>query len=280
MQSISDVNREIADIRHVYASLKAGSKAHQVHRQRGAAVIVGIAVAGRPGDRVVERRRSRPSAGRRSTATSPPSPGSRAAQLTRCTRCCAWPRTRCRPARNPDGRCGRSAVAAAAGLRTADQHIRPALATITIRGETVTLGQETYVKYREDSDAAVREQVFKAFLARLQVVPAHDRRDLRRAPARRRVRRPRTQVRRLAAVEAGPGQHARYRLPYPGGRGQRRPARCRRYLKLRGRLLGIQGQKYSDIYAELVKAPRTYTLGEAEAITLKAWRRWATTTSN
>ena len=42
-----------------------------------------------------------------------------------------------------------------------------------------------------------------------------------------------------------------------------------RYLKLRGRLQGLKDPKYSDIYGELVKAPRTYTLGEAEALTLQ-----------
>src|ERR1019366_1884920 len=34
---------------------------------------------------------------------------------------------------------------------------------ITVRGQKVTLDQETYVKFREDRDPVVRDQVFKAF---------------------------------------------------------------------------------------------------------------------
>ncbi|MEP6503774.1 MAG: M3 family oligoendopeptidase, partial [Betaproteobacteria bacterium] len=42
-----------------------------------------------------------------------------------------------------------------------------------------------------------------------------------------------------------------------------------KYMKLRARLLGLKEQKYSDLYAAVVKPPRTYTLGEAEALTLQ-----------
>jgi oligoendopeptidase F len=142
--------------------------------------------------------------------------------------------------------------------------------TITIRGQKVTLDQETYVKYREDRDPKVREQVFQTFwpvyksfqrtigaiyVAHLRGVVfdarAHKFADSLQAKLSQ-DNTPDTVYRTLVA-EANAG------LPT-----------LQRYLKLRGRLLGLKQQKYSDIYAELVKAPRTYTLGEAEALTLQA----------
>ena len=140
---------------------------------------------------------------------------------------------------------------------------------ITVRGKKVTLDQETYVKLREDGDAKVRELVFKSFwpvyksfqrtigaiyVAHLRgvVFDAHAHKfDTSLQSKLSQDNTPDTVYRTLVA-EANAG------LPT-----------LQRYLKLRGRLLGLKEQKYSDIYAELVKAPRTYTLGEAEALTLK-----------
>jgi oligoendopeptidase F len=141
---------------------------------------------------------------------------------------------------------------------------------ITVRGKKVTLDQETYVKLREDGDPKVRELVFKSFwpvyksfqrtigaiyVAHLRGVVfdarAHKFDDSLQAKLSQ-DNTPEAVYRTLVA-EANAG------LPT-----------LQRYLKLRGRLLGLKDQKYSDIYAELVKAPRTYTLGEAEALTLKA----------
>ena len=141
--------------------------------------------------------------------------------------------------------------------------------TITVRGKKVTLDQETYVKLREDGDPKVRDQVFKTFWPVFKsfqrtigaIYVAHLRGVVFDARAHKfddslqsKLSQDNTPdaVYRTLVAEANAG------LPT-----------LQRYLKLRGRLLGIKDQKYSDIYAELVKAPRTYTLGEAEALTLK-----------
>jgi oligoendopeptidase F len=141
--------------------------------------------------------------------------------------------------------------------------------TITVRGKKVTLDQETYVKLREDGDPKVRDQVFKAFwpvyksfqrtigaiyAAHLRgvVFDAHAHKFDTSLQAKLSEGNTPDTVYRTLVAEANAG------LPT-----------LQRYLKLRGRLLGLKEQKYSDIYAELVKAPRTYTLGEAEALTLK-----------
>ena len=141
--------------------------------------------------------------------------------------------------------------------------------TITVRGKKVTLDQETYVKLREDGDPKVRELVFHSFypvyksfqrsigaiyVAHLRgvVFDAHAHKFDTSLQAKLSQDNTPDTVYRTLVAEANAG------LPT-----------LQRYLKLRGRLLGIKDQKYSDIYAELVKAPRTYTLGEAEALTLK-----------
>ena len=140
---------------------------------------------------------------------------------------------------------------------------------ITVRGKKVTLDQETYVKLREDGDAKVREQVFKSFwpvyksfqrtigaiyVAHLRgvVFDAHAHKFDDSLQSRLSQDNTPDAVYRTLVTEANAG------LPT-----------LQRYLRLRARLLGLKDQKYSDIYAELVKAPRTYTLGEAEALTLK-----------
>jgi oligoendopeptidase F len=141
--------------------------------------------------------------------------------------------------------------------------------TITVRGKKVTLDQETYVKLREDRDPKVRDQVFKSFwpvyksfqrtigaiyVAHLRGVIFDARAHKFDSTLQAKLSEANTPdaVYRTLVTEANAG------LPT-----------LQRYLKLRGRLLGLKEQKYSDIYAALVKAPRTYTLGEAEALTLK-----------
>ena len=141
--------------------------------------------------------------------------------------------------------------------------------SITVRGKKVTLDQETYVKLREDADPKVRELVFKSFwpvyksfqrtigaiyVAHLRgvVFDAHAHKYDSALQAKLAEANTPDAVYRSLVAEANAG------LPT-----------LQRYLKLRGRMLGLKDQKYSDIYAELVKAPRTYTLGEAEALTLK-----------
>ena len=141
--------------------------------------------------------------------------------------------------------------------------------TITIRGKKVTLDQETYVKYREDGDAKVREQVFHAFWPVFKsfqrtigaIYAAHLRGVVFDAHAHK------YDTSLQARLSDGDTPDAVYRtLVAEANAGL---PTLQRYLKLRGRLQGIAQPKYSDIYAELVKAPRTYTLGEAEALTLK-----------
>jgi len=140
---------------------------------------------------------------------------------------------------------------------------------ITVRGKKVTLDQETYVKLREDGDPKVRELVFHSFypvykafqrtigaiyVAHLRGVVFDARAHKFDSSLQGKLSQDNTPdtVYRTLVSEANAG------LPT-----------LQRYLKLRGRLLGLKEQKYSDTYAELVKAPRTYTLGEAEALTLE-----------
>ncbi len=141
---------------------------------------------------------------------------------------------------------------------------------VTIHGKLVTLDQETYVKYRDDQDPKVRAQVFHAFwpvyksfertigtiyTAHLKGVTfdAHVRKyDSGLADALSGNNTP-DAVYRTLVTEANAG------LPT-----------LQRYLKLRGKMLGLKEQKYSDVYAALVKPPRSYTLGEAEQLTLQA----------
>ena len=141
--------------------------------------------------------------------------------------------------------------------------------TITVRGQKVTLDQETYVKFRSDHDPKVREQVFHAFwpvyksfqstIGALYV--AH----LRGVVFDARAHKFDTSLQ--AKLADGNTPDAVYRtLVAETNAGL---PTLQRYLKLRGRLQGLKDPKYSDIYGELVKAPRTYTLGEAEALTLQ-----------
>jgi oligoendopeptidase F len=141
--------------------------------------------------------------------------------------------------------------------------------TITIRGKKVTLDQETYVKYREDRDPKVRDQVFKQFWPVWKsfqrsigsIYVAHLRGVVFDARAHK------FDSALQAKLSEGNTPDAVYRtLVAETNAGL---PTLQRYLKLRGRLLGLKDQKYSDIYAALVKAPRDYTLGEAEALTLK-----------
>jgi oligoendopeptidase F len=140
---------------------------------------------------------------------------------------------------------------------------------ITVHGKTVTLDQETYVTLRNDPDPKVREQVFKAFWPvfkaytrtigaiyethlRAQVFDAREHKyDSVLAAKTSGLNTPEAVYRTLIA-EANAG------LPV-----------LQRYLKMRGKLLGLKDQKYSDVYATLAKAPRTYTLGEAEQLVLQ-----------
>jgi len=141
--------------------------------------------------------------------------------------------------------------------------------TVTIRGKKVTLDQETYVKLREDGDPKVRDLVFKSFwpvfkefqrtigaiyVAHLKGVVFDARSHKYDNALQSKLAQDNTPeaVYRTLVTETNAG------LPT-----------LQRYLKLRARMLGLKEQKYSDTYAELVKAPRTYTLGEAEALTLQ-----------
>ncbi len=141
---------------------------------------------------------------------------------------------------------------------------------ITVRGKKMTLDQETYVALRDDRDPVVREQVFKAFWPVYKsyqrtigalyaghlhgtVFNARSRKfDSSLAMAQSRDNTPEAVYRTLVA-ETNAG------LPT-----------LQRYLKMRGRLLGLKSQKYSDVYVPLAKPPREYTLAEAEQITLQA----------
>ena len=142
--------------------------------------------------------------------------------------------------------------------------------TITVHGKKRRLDQETYVALRDDRDPKVREQVFKAFWPVYKsfertigaIYTAHLRGTVFQARARKydtsldmavsQDNTP-TSVYRTLVAETNAG------LPT-----------LQRYLKIRQRLLGLKSQTYADVYVPLANPPRTYTLAEAEAITLEA----------
>jgi len=266
MQSISDVNREIARL-DVYASLKADADtqvtANQALRQQSSALQsqVGEATAWE---------------GPEVTAIGQAKIDGYIAAEPRLAPHAYALHTMLRLAAHTLSASEEALMAGAADPLSQPQQVYELLTNadlpwpvITIRGQKVTLDQETYVKYREDRDPKVRDQVFKSFwpvyksfqrtigaiyVAHLRGVVFDARAHKFDDSLQSKLSQDNTPdtVYRTLVTEANAG------LPT-----------LQRYLKLRGRLLGIQDQKYSDIYAELVKAPRTYTLGEAEALTLK-----------
>ncbi len=141
---------------------------------------------------------------------------------------------------------------------------------ITVRGKTMLLNQETYIKLRDDPDPTVRDQVFKAYYPVFKsfertigaIYAAH----LRGVVFAARAHKYETSLQaRLASTNTPDAVYRTLIAETNAGL-----PTLQRYLKLRGKLLGLKEQKYSDIYAALVKPPRTYTLGEAEALTLQA----------
>lgn len=141
---------------------------------------------------------------------------------------------------------------------------------ITVHGKPVRLDAETYGKLRDDSDPAVREQVFKAYwggyAAYQRTFGATYTANLRSKTFDARAHKYDDTLQ--AQLDSANTPAAVYRtLVAEANAGL---PTLQRYLRLRGRLLGLEQQHYSDVYAELAKAPRTYTLGEAEALTLQA----------
>ncbi|HEX4511240.1 MAG TPA: M3 family metallopeptidase, partial [Burkholderiaceae bacterium] len=142
--------------------------------------------------------------------------------------------------------------------------------TLTVNGKKRRLDQETYVALRADRDPQVRAQIFKAFFPVYQayqrtfgaIYVAHLDGDVFTARSRKYASsldlavsqdNTPTQVYRTLVAETNAG------LPT-----------LQRFLKVRARLLGLKNPQYSDVYAPLAPPPRTYTLGEAEALTLEA----------
>jgi oligoendopeptidase F len=142
--------------------------------------------------------------------------------------------------------------------------------TITVNGKKQRLDQETYVALRADRDPKVRAQVFKAFWPVYQayqrtigaIYVAHLDGQVFDSRARKfatsldlavsQDNTP-TQVYRALVAETNAG------LPT-----------LQRFLKVRNRLLGLKSPQYSDVYAPMAKPPRSYTLADAEALTLEA----------
>jgi oligoendopeptidase F len=142
--------------------------------------------------------------------------------------------------------------------------------TLVVHGKKVTLDQETYVALRDDHDPKVREQVFKAFWpvykAYQRTIGAIYVAHLRGVVFDARAHKFDTALQ--SAVSQSNTPDAVYRtLVAETNAGL---PTLQRYLKLRGRLLGLKQQHYSDIYAAVVKPPRGYTLAEAEQLTLQA----------
>ncbi len=141
--------------------------------------------------------------------------------------------------------------------------------TVTVRGKKVRLDGETFVALREDRDPQVREQLFKALFTVYQqyqrtigaIYMAH----LKGVVFNARAHKYDNALQ--AKLAGGNTPEAVYRtLVSEANAGL--PV-LQRYLKLRARLLGVKELKYSDNYAAFVKPPRTYTLAEAEALTLQ-----------
>lgn len=141
---------------------------------------------------------------------------------------------------------------------------------MTIDGKEVLLDQEGYVAARTNSDPAVRKQVFDTFWPQYKtyertfgaIYAANLRSTSFQARARHYpdslsyVLSPHNtpdSVYRTLVAEANAG------LPT-----------LHRYFNLSKKMLGLKEMHYSDIYVPLAKPPRSYTLGEAEQLTLAA----------
>ncbi|ALT78512.1 hypothetical protein AT984_16265 [Paucibacter sp. KCTC 42545] len=142
--------------------------------------------------------------------------------------------------------------------------------TITVRGKKVVLDQEQYVSLRDDRDPKVREQVFKSFWP---VYKAYERTlgaiyaaNLRGTVFKAKARQFPSSVAMAQgndnipeAVYRSLVQEANAGLPT-----------LHRYLKLRSKMLGLKNPGYQDGYVALAKTSRSYTLAEAEQLTLAA----------
>jgi oligoendopeptidase F len=142
--------------------------------------------------------------------------------------------------------------------------------TIEIGGKSVTLNQQAYVEHRADRDPAVRKLVFDTFWATFKTYErtfgatyaAEVRGTVFTAKARKYPNALASalaqgnvpeQVYRTLIAETHAG------LPT-----------LHRYLADGKKLLGLSELRYSDVYVPLAASPRTYTLAEAEALTLDA----------
>ncbi|WP_077032949.1 oligoendopeptidase F [Pelomonas sp. KK5] len=141
---------------------------------------------------------------------------------------------------------------------------------VKIHGKEVTLDQEQYVKYRSDADPKIRLQVFKAFWP---VFKAYERTlgatyaaNLRGTVFQARARNFPTSV---AMAQGGDNiPEAVYRtLVEETNKGL---PTLHRYFKLRSRMLGLKSAGYQDIYVPLAKPSASYTVAEAEQLTLTA----------
>lgn len=142
--------------------------------------------------------------------------------------------------------------------------------TVTIRGKRVVLDQEQYVAHRADPDPKVREQVFKAFWPAFK---AYERSfgaiygaSLKGTVFTARARKFESSVAMAQGNDNIP--RAVYEtLVREANNGL--PA-LHRYLKLRSQVLGLKKAGYQDMYVPLAKPSRSYTVAEAEALTLEA----------
>ncbi len=141
---------------------------------------------------------------------------------------------------------------------------------IKIHGKEVVLDQEQYVAFRSDPDPKIRLQVFKAFWP---VFKAYERTlgatysaQLRGTVFQAKARKFESSV---AMAESGDNlPDAVYRtLIEETNKGL---PTLHRYFKLRSKMLGLKNAGYQDIYVPLAKPKGTYTVAEAEALTLDA----------
>ncbi|MDT8999733.1 oligoendopeptidase F [Paucibacter sp. APW11] len=142
--------------------------------------------------------------------------------------------------------------------------------TIKIRGKTVVLDQEQYVAYRADPDPKIRKQVFQAFWPAFK---AYERSfgaiysaSLKGTVFSARARKFGSSVEMAQSGDNIPAavyktllQEANAGLPT-----------LHRYFQLRSKVLGQKQAGYQDVYVPLAKPSRSYTVAEAEALTLEA----------
>jgi oligoendopeptidase F len=139
---------------------------------------------------------------------------------------------------------------------------------ITVAGKTERLNDTGYVRLREHPDRAVREQVFRTFFATYgqfsNTLGTTLGQRVDHGVINARLRQHPSAVAASLANDAIPESVYRT-LVAEVGRGL---PTLHRYFKLRQRMLDLPDLGYHDIYPDLVKSPRSFSLQDSAALTL------------